>query len=336
MWRAAGGGLAPDRLARASTTADHVRPETRERVLRGDARARLPAELGRARARHRPVADARGGQLRHDALRPGVDAVRDRARRARRGLLREHRQRERRSTAPRCSAPSSGCARRASTASSSSRRRSRAARGRRCTCRPTCRSWRSRRARRTTVPVVAVDQFAGAAAATRHLLELGHRTVWHVAGPADWLEARAARSTAGGRARGGRRRRRRRSLRATGARAPATSSAGGCATVRDVTAIFAANDQMALGVLRALHEAGREVPRDISIVGFDDIPEAAVLHAAADDRAPGLQRDGAPERDAAARRDRVPATLVVARRRRARAADPREHRAATRAAPLVS
>src|SRR3954470_864825 len=40
------------------------------------------------------------------------------------------------------------------------------------------------------IPVVAVDQFAGAMAATRHLLELGHRTVWHVAGPADFLEAR--------------------------------------------------------------------------------------------------------------------------------------------------
>jgi DNA-binding LacI/PurR family transcriptional regulator len=42
----------------------------------------------------------------------------------------------------------------------------------------------------------------------------------------------------------------------------------------DVTAIFVANDQMALGVLRALHERGREIPREISIVGFDDIPEA--------------------------------------------------------------
>ena len=41
-----------------------------------------------------------------------------------------------------------------------------------------------------------------------------------------------------------------------------------------MTAIFAANDQMALGILRALHETGREVPRDLSIVGFDDIPEA--------------------------------------------------------------
>ena len=43
----------------------------------------------------------------------------------------------------------------------------------------------------------------------------------------------------------------------------------------DVTAVFVANDQMALGVLRRLHEAGRRVPSDISVVGFDDIPEAA-------------------------------------------------------------
>jgi DNA-binding LacI/PurR family transcriptional regulator len=38
--------------------------------------------------------------------------------------------------------------------------------------------------------------------------------------------------------------------------------------------MFVANDQMALGALRALHEAGRHVPRDVSVVGFDDIPEA--------------------------------------------------------------
>ena len=43
----------------------------------------------------------------------------------------------------------------------------------------------------------------------------------------------------------------------------------------DVTAVFVANDQMALGLLRTLHEAGRRIPGDISVVGFDDIPEAA-------------------------------------------------------------
>jgi DNA-binding LacI/PurR family transcriptional regulator len=123
------------------------------------------------------------------------------------------------------------------------------------------------------VPVVAVDQVAGAAAATRHLLELGHRTVWHVAGPADWLEAR--QRIQGWMA----------ALEEAGADAPPLLSGDWSAqsgyelgrrlsTVRDVTAIFAANDQMALGILRALHESGREVPRDLSVVGFDDIPEA--------------------------------------------------------------
>ena len=38
--------------------------------------------------------------------------------------------------------------------------------------------------------------------------------------------------------------------------------------------MFVANDQMALGALRALHEAGHEIPRQVSVVGFDDIPEA--------------------------------------------------------------
>jgi DNA-binding LacI/PurR family transcriptional regulator len=44
-----------------------------------------------------------------------------------------------------------------------------------------------------------------------------------------------------------------------------------------VTGIFCANDHMAIGLLRALHEAGRSVPDDVSVVGFDDIPEAPFL-----------------------------------------------------------
>ncbi|MDH6611942.1 DNA-binding LacI/PurR family transcriptional regulator [Streptomyces sp. SAI-208] len=43
----------------------------------------------------------------------------------------------------------------------------------------------------------------------------------------------------------------------------------------DCTAVFAANDQMALGLLRAFHERGLSVPHDVSVVGFDDIPDAA-------------------------------------------------------------
>jgi DNA-binding LacI/PurR family transcriptional regulator len=124
------------------------------------------------------------------------------------------------------------------------------------------------------VPVVAVDQFAGAALATRHLLDLGHETVWHVAGPRDWLEAQQRMD--GWRS----------ALEAAGAAAPPVldgdwSPRSGYEVAQRLlaapgaTAVFVANDQMALGVLRRLHEEGREVPRRLSIVGFDDIPEAA-------------------------------------------------------------
>jgi DNA-binding LacI/PurR family transcriptional regulator len=127
--------------------------------------------------------------------------------------------------------------------------------------------------RPNSVPLVAVDQFAGAVSATRLLLDLGHRTVSHLAGPRDFLEAQ--QRVDGWRA----------TLEAAGAGVPPLlvgdwSPRSGyrigqqLAEDPDVTAVFVANDQMALGVLRAMHERGREIPGELSIVGFDDIPEA--------------------------------------------------------------
>jgi DNA-binding LacI/PurR family transcriptional regulator len=43
---------------------------------------------------------------------------------------------------------------------------------------------------------------------------------------------------------------------------------------RSLSAVFVSNDQMALGLLRAMHEAGRRIPEEVSVVGFDDIPES--------------------------------------------------------------
>ncbi|MFD6278968.1 LacI family DNA-binding transcriptional regulator [Streptomyces sp. NPDC060209] len=121
--------------------------------------------------------------------------------------------------------------------------------------------------------VVDTDQFTGARMATEHLLELGHETVWHVAGPRDSYSADL-------RLRGWRE-----TLLAHGRPVPEpihgdwysdSGYAAGqrLATEPELTAVFAANDQMALGVLRALTEAHRRIPQDVSVAGFDDMPEA--------------------------------------------------------------
>jgi DNA-binding LacI/PurR family transcriptional regulator len=123
------------------------------------------------------------------------------------------------------------------------------------------------------VPVAAVDQYQGAQLATQHLIELGHRTVAHIGGPQSWIESqqridgwRDAIDAAG--------------LRAAPVPRGDWSARSGYDLGRrmfeehDPTAVFVANDQMALGVLRALRELGRDVPGDVSVVGFDDIPEA--------------------------------------------------------------
>jgi DNA-binding LacI/PurR family transcriptional regulator len=121
---------------------------------------------------------------------------------------------------------------------------------------------------------VAVDNAAGAALATRYLLDLGHRTVHHIAGPASWLDAQER--IAGWR----------RALAEAGVPEPELlsgdwSAASGyrigsqIAESPEITAVFCGNDHMALGLLRALAEHGRRVPGDVSVVGFDDIPESA-------------------------------------------------------------
>jgi DNA-binding LacI/PurR family transcriptional regulator len=126
---------------------------------------------------------------------------------------------------------------------------------------------------RPDLPVVAIDQFNAARLATEHLLGLGHQTVWHVAGPADWREAvlrvdgwRAALTDASTRT----------PPVIPGDWSPRSGYAAGqqLADRDDVTAIFAGNDQMALGVIHALVQRGRRIPQDVSVVGFDDIPEA--------------------------------------------------------------
>ncbi|HWS58655.1 MAG TPA: LacI family DNA-binding transcriptional regulator [Actinotalea sp.] len=119
-------------------------------------------------------------------------------------------------------------------------------------------------------PSVVADQVQGSRDATQHLLELGHRTVHHLAGPEDSWPA-GVRTAAW-----------QRCLEDAGIRPPKLwrgdwSAESGYLVGRQIaldptiTAVFSANDDMSFGLLRALHEAGRRVPQDISVVGFDGI-----------------------------------------------------------------
>jgi DNA-binding LacI/PurR family transcriptional regulator len=173
------------------------------------------------------------------------------------------------------------------------------------------------------MPLTAgVDNVEGAALATRHLLDLGHSTVCHVAGPPGWSEARA-------RVEGWRM-----ELEAQGRPVPPLRWGGdwsarsgydaGRSLARDpeVTAVFCANDQMAMGVVAALREAGRAVPDEVSVVGFDDLPESEFvdppLTSVRQDFAElGRRAMGLVERvlagEALPSADLVPTTLVVRR-----------------------
>lgn len=131
-------------------------------------------------------------------------------------------------------------------------------------------------------PVVSVDQVRGGRIVAQHLLAQGATTVWHIAGPENWLEAegrevgwRAVLDEAG--------------IQAPGVlRGDWTAGSGYVAGQQlavqlleqragseAVPAVFVSNDQMALGMLRAFHESGLRVPDDVLVAGFDDVPEAA-------------------------------------------------------------
>lgn len=120
---------------------------------------------------------------------------------------------------------------------------------------------------------VSVDNFAGGAAATQHLIDLGHRNIVHISGPQGWFESttRAAGYTAT-------------MLNAnltpqvidgdwqidTGYRIGKKLDVDS----KGVTALFIANDRMSFGFMHAMRERGIEVPKRLSIVGFDDLEEA--------------------------------------------------------------
>ena len=127
------------------------------------------------------------------------------------------------------------------------------------------------------VTVVNTDNLRGAYMATRHLLEQGRRAIGTVTGPLDWWEARERQRgwrqcllDAGRPADDG--------LCYEGDWVAGSGEKGFDQLIRsrpEMDAVFAANDHMALGVLRAAHRLGKRVPEDLAVVGYDNMPEAA-------------------------------------------------------------
>jgi DNA-binding LacI/PurR family transcriptional regulator len=126
---------------------------------------------------------------------------------------------------------------------------------------------------RHAYPCAWLDDRAAATAATRYLLELGHETVHYVAIPSS---TGASDRTNGWRS----------ALEEAGAAVPDPIPGGWSprsgyeagrrlAVDQQVTAVLCGNDDLALGVLRAMREAGRAVPESVSVAGFDDAPQSA-------------------------------------------------------------
>src|SRR5690606_29548383 len=121
---------------------------------------------------------------------------------------------------------------------------------------------------------VLVDSVEGSRIATQHLVDLGHKWIAHLAGPAGFTVSES-------RIQGWRKALADARLVATEPLVCDWTAAGGyeagrrLAAARSFAAAYCANDRIAQGLLLALHEAGRSVPDSFSVVGFDDVPEAA-------------------------------------------------------------
>jgi LacI family transcriptional regulator len=133
---------------------------------------------------------------------------------------------------------------------------------------------------RQGVPSVVTDNFQGATTAIQHLLDCGRKKIGHISGPLDWWEAQE------------RKRGWRDTLKTAGLEVSEqgcvegnwSSSSGEQAFIQllesfpDMDAVFVANDQMALGVLREAHGRDIRVPEQLAVIGFDDIPESAYFY----------------------------------------------------------
>ncbi|MGE3193283.1 MAG: LacI family DNA-binding transcriptional regulator [Microbacteriaceae bacterium] len=124
--------------------------------------------------------------------------------------------------------------------------------------------------------IVSIDQYRGARSAVLHLIEQGHSTVLHLAGPPESPDAIE-------RVRGWRDELSAHRLEIVEPPAGDWSARSGFELagrlgIEAGMSVFVANDHMAIGLLSALRERGLRVPEDVSVVGFDDVPEAAYLY----------------------------------------------------------
>ena len=129
---------------------------------------------------------------------------------------------------------------------------------------------------RPGVPILSIDNYAGGVLATQHLLDQGRQHIAHLSGPLDWWEARQRKKAW------------QETLEKAGHKVEERysvegnwSSASGHVAFQqlknnypEMDAIFVANDQMALSVLRLACENRIRVPDDLAVVGFDDIAES--------------------------------------------------------------